>query len=119
MGNTVSETALNPAPTATAPTAVLGGPAPSVESAAPIGASGVALKKLQPGSPEYLAEVFTYHAPTPEQIPKYHAVREAARAFAEVIVANCPPSADRSDALRKIREAAMTANSAIALDGRA
>lgn len=38
---------------------------------------------------------FTYHSPTSEQLPKYQAIREAAMKFAEVIVENTPPSADR------------------------
>jgi hypothetical protein len=42
---------------------------------------------------------------------------QAAKNFAEVILANCPSGADRSDAIRKIREARMTANAAIALNG--
>lgn len=62
--------------------------------------------------------IFKYHAPTPEQLPKYEAVRAAARAFAEVIVANTPPSADQSAAMRHLREAVMTANASIALGGR-
>lgn len=61
---------------------------------------------------------FTYHAPTPEQLPKYEAIRDAAFAFAKVIAANTPASADQSAAFRKIREAAMTANAAIACGGK-
>lgn len=68
-------------------------------------------------SAEILAELFKYHAPTDVTIPKYAAINQAAKNFAEVILQNCPHSADRSDAIRKIREARMTANAAIALDG--
>jgi hypothetical protein len=60
---------------------------------------------------------FTYHAPTAEQLPKYVAIRDAAKAFAEVVVANTPPSADQTAAVRKIREATMTANQSIACGG--
>lgn len=67
--------------------------------------------------PVDLEHVFTYHAPTPEQLPKYTALREAAKAFAQVIVDNTPSSADQTTAIRKVREAVMTANAAIALDG--
>ncbi len=111
-----------------APTAILGsvpviGSAVATPSAeAPTEAVAPAkdlTKKLQPGSPEYIDEVCTYHAPTPEQIVRYQAVREAQKAFMQVIVANCPPSADRSDALRQVRSAGWTANSSIALNGRA
>jgi hypothetical protein len=68
-------------------------------------------------SEEILAELFKYHAPNEVTIPKYAAINQAAKNFAEVILQNCPPSADRSDAIRKIREARMTANAAIALNG--
>lgn len=66
---------------------------------------------------ETLAELFKYHAPNEVTIPKYAAINQAAKNFAEVILQNCPPSADRSDAIRKIREARMTANASIALNG--
>jgi len=68
-------------------------------------------------SAEILAELFRYHPPTPETLPKFAAINQAAKNFAEVILQNCPPSADRSDAIRKIREARMTADAAIALNG--
>lgn len=61
---------------------------------------------------------FTYHAPNSEQIPKYQAIREAGHALASAIVNNAPQSADQSAAIRKVREAVMTANAAIACDGK-
>lgn len=64
-----------------------------------------------------LENYFTYHSPTPEQLPKYKAIREAALAFAEVVVANTPSSADQTAAVRKVREAVMTANQSIACGG--
>lgn len=60
--------------------------------------------------------LFTYHAPRPDQIPRYNAIREAARAFGHVLLANTPPSADQTAAVRLLREAVMTANAAIALE---
>jgi len=68
-------------------------------------------------SAEILAELFSYHPPNEVTIPKLVGINQAAKNFAEVILQNCPPSADRSDAIRKIREARMTANAAIALNG--
>lgn len=59
---------------------------------------------------------FTYHAPTPEQLPKFLAIREAGKAFAKAIVENTPPSADQTAAVRKVR-AVMTANQSIACGG--
>lgn len=64
-----------------------------------------------------LDEVFTYHSPTPEQQAKYSVLRYAAGDFAKVILDNVPACADRAAALRHVREAMMTANAAVALDG--
>jgi hypothetical protein len=61
---------------------------------------------------------FTYHAPTEEQAGRYGEIREAALEFAAVILANTPTSPDQTAAIRKIREAVMTANAAIACEGR-
>ena len=77
------------------------------------------MRKMEPGSPEWIEDVFRYHTPEPAQVEKYIAVREAAKAFAITVTQQCPPSADRSATYRKIREAVMTANAAIALHGRA
>jgi hypothetical protein len=60
--------------------------------------------------------IFTYHAPKADQPARYEAIRTAARAFAKVIVANTPSSADQSAAIRKLRICVMTANAAIALE---
>ena len=62
--------------------------------------------------------VFKYHAPTADQLPRYEAIREAAKEFARVVEANTIPCADQSAALRHIRDAVMTANASIALGGR-
>lgn len=66
---------------------------------------------------EILTELFRYHSPTPETLPKFAAINQAAKNFAEVILQNCPSSADRSAAIRLIRDARMTANAAVALNG--
>lgn len=62
--------------------------------------------------------VFTYHESDTVKDDKYEGLRIDAKSFAESIIDNCPPCADRSAALRKVREALMTANAAVALDGR-
>jgi hypothetical protein len=64
-----------------------------------------------------LREIFTYHSPELEQIPKYNALRDAAYVFALAIVANTPKCADQSAAIRLVREACFTANAAVALKG--
>lgn len=73
--------------------------------------------KLVMGSPEWLEEVFSYHSPDGKQVEAYGRIRLAARILAENILASAPPCADRTAALRKVREAVMTANAAIALRG--
>lgn len=70
-----------------------------------------------PGGEAWIEEVFSHHAPSENDIAAYKQIREAAKDFATVISGNCPPSADRTAALRKVREAVMTANAAIALKG--
>lgn len=61
---------------------------------------------------------FTYHAPTPEQIPNYEKIRAAAKEFAMVVLNCTPPSADQTVSIRKIREAVWSANSSIACGGK-
>lgn len=67
---------------------------------------------------EDLDNWFSYHAPTSEQLFSYQSLREGARAFAEVINKNVPDSADKTAAIRKLREAVMTANAGIACGGK-
>jgi hypothetical protein len=66
---------------------------------------------------DILAEFFRYHPPTAITIPKFAAVNQAAKNFAEVVLQNCPPGSDRTGAINIIRTARMVANQAIALDG--
>lgn len=67
---------------------------------------------------EYVRSVLTYHSPDSEQIGKFGNVRTAAEMMVRSIVQNCPECEDRTAAIRKVREAMMTANAAIALRGR-
>lgn len=57
---------------------------------------------------------FTYHAPTPESVPKFLHVRANGQAMASVVMQHCPPCPERDEALRKIEEAIMWANAGIA-----
>ena len=57
---------------------------------------------------------FTYHKPTGNQVDRYHELRDEAKCFAEVVLANTPESREQSLALTKIEEATMWANAAIA-----
>lgn len=65
-----------------------------------------------------LRDIFTYHAPSTDDLVRYQAIREAAFKFAKVMVALTPESPDQTAALRKLRECVMTANAAVALGGK-
>lgn len=65
---------------------------------------------------EKLDKIFTYND-DPAMIPHYVAIRDAAKVFAAVVIDNTPQCADQTAVIRKIREAVMTANAAIALNG--
>lgn len=68
-------------------------------------------------TPKELDEMFTHHAPSADQQRRQQAVRAAAREFAQAIVENSRPGPDQSAAIRKVREAQMTANVGISLEG--
>jgi hypothetical protein len=57
---------------------------------------------------------FTYHAPTPEQLKSYETLRACAKMFAEDFDAAVPDCADKTAAMRKLRETVMAMNLAIA-----
>ncbi len=58
-------------------------------------------------------DVVNYHKPTELDLAKIGLLREATGDLIKVIVENCPPSPDRSAAIRKARETLMTANASI------
>ena len=65
-----------------------------------------------------LDHIFKYHQPQEGDPARYEAIREAGKHLAQAILDNAPAGADQTTAIRKIREAVMTANAAIALRGR-
>ena len=67
---------------------------------------------------ESILEVVTYHTPDSEQLLRFAEVRAATANFLRVLKNFVPPSADRTAAVRKVREAMFTANAAIALRGK-
>ena len=67
--------------------------------------------------PAVLHDIFTYHAPEPDQIAKYQKLRDGAEAFAKIIVENTPKCADQSHAIRLVRDSVMFSNAAVALKG--
>lgn len=70
-----------------------------------------------PVTRDNLDDVFTYHAPSVDQVETYEKLRGDARAFARAILELTPSCADQQAALRHVREALMTANAAVALKG--
>lgn len=69
---------------------------------------------VHPGNVE---DVFTFHPPEPDQLVGYTAIRPAAMELVKLILKHVPPCADQQAAIRKVREAVMTANAGIALRG--
>lgn len=67
---------------------------------------------------DLLENWFTHHWPTMEQVEQYQRIRSEGHRFAAILTALIPPCPDRSVAIRKVREAVMTANAAIACGGR-
>jgi hypothetical protein len=65
-----------------------------------------------------LEEIFSYHPPQCGDAERYNLLRAGALRFAEVILDNTPSCPDQTVAIRKLREAVMTANAAVALKGK-
>ena len=68
---------------------------------------------------EQIDNWFQYHPPADDKTRRaYEELRESAKRFAADIIRLSPASADQTAAVRKVREAVMTANAAIACEGR-
>ncbi len=82
----------------------------------------IVMEKLVDGNRgEIMREVhdmFVYHSPNPEQLKNMTQIRDALENAFNTILEYAPPSADRSAALRKLREARMDANSSIVHNGK-
>ncbi|MFA6509969.1 MAG: hypothetical protein WCV62_05890 [Candidatus Peribacteraceae bacterium] len=61
-----------------------------------------------------LKKDFTYHPPKGGQAARYEFLRTVAKKFATDIMADCPPSRERSLALTALEECVMWANASIA-----
>lgn len=61
-----------------------------------------------------IEDSFTYHAPTPEQIVHYEALRAAGKQFAYAIVEHVPDGPRKTLALRELEMVLMLANKGIA-----
>lgn len=71
---------------------------------------------INPDEQAELDNIFSYHKPFGDQPARYEALRSKAKELGVLIIGLCPRSADRSAALRKLREAVMTANASIAIN---
>jgi hypothetical protein len=67
---------------------------------------------------EEVKDIMDYHKWSEEQIKTGQAIREAIGVALKVIICTVPPCADRSAAIRKLRDARMDANSAITHNGK-
>lgn len=67
---------------------------------------------------EQIDNWFKYHAPSADDLVAYEKLRSAAKSFATAINELCPESADKTAAIRKVREAVMTANASVACKGK-
>ncbi len=65
-----------------------------------------------------IADMFIYHPWDAEKVKKGDKVRQILAEAVAVIIDNVPPSADRSSAIRMIRQARMECNSAITHNGK-
>lgn len=70
---------------------------------------------VPPFGDEEIDHLFTYHDDK-NKVPRYVAVREAAKTFAKILIRATPPGPDQSAAVRLLRECVMTANASIALE---
>ena len=75
------------------------------------------MEKPAPFSPDWVHEVVSYHQPNEAGLLAIGAIRVATVDMVNAIIRNCPPCADRTAAIRKVREGMNAANSAIALQG--
>lgn len=74
--------------------------------------------EVTPEVEKTIADVFEYHPWAEDQTARGLKARVALQVACEAVIANVPPSPDRSAAIRKIREAWMDANSAITHGGK-
>jgi hypothetical protein len=66
----------------------------------------------------FLNDLFSYHPARIDQVPKYQAIRSAAKHLAEIILTNTRDCGDRERAITLLRQSVHMANAAVAMDGR-
>lgn len=67
-------------------------------------------------SDDDIEHIFNYHAPRPDQTPRFERIGLAVKDFARTIRANVPPGPDRTIAIRSLQRLRMDCNLAIALE---
>jgi hypothetical protein len=67
---------------------------------------------------EQIRDIFTYHAPTIDQVELYNQINDAFMQCALVVNRIAPEGPGKTVAIRKLAEARMQANASIALEGR-
>lgn len=82
------------------------------ESSKPIGGKPTDLFNPK----EKIEREFTYHKPFGDQPERYVKIRDKAKELALLIAELTPSCPDQTVAIRKVREAVMTANAAIAIN---
>ncbi len=63
-----------------------------------------------------IANAYTHHPPKDGQPRKYELIRATGKHLASTILEKCPPSAERTRAIRRVQEAVMWANASIAIN---
>lgn len=65
---------------------------------------------------QQIHNIFTYHTPFGDQLPRYQAIRDKAKELAFLINEACPESREKSIAITKLQESVQMANAAIAVN---
>lgn len=65
-----------------------------------------------------IADIFTYHAPTPEQRETYEQINAAFVECAKKVASLMPDGPGRTVAIRALSDARMKCNASIALEGK-
>lgn len=76
--------------------------------------SRVRIRERIVSTEEVLENRFTYHAPSPHQIPLYQRIRDSGHAFALMVQQLCPASPETERAIDAADQAVMWANAALA-----
>ena len=68
--------------------------------------------------PDLIDHIFTYHKPTPGQTETYNLLSASYRGLAMIVNDLLPEGPGKTVAIRKLADARMAANAAVALEGK-